>query len=159
MLVYPYKHSHVITSALDKVLKYSPLLPTPRGHYLLFTSVRFDSLLTPPHQRAATWIQFAANNIAKRKQTSATASSCFSRELPVTSGGAGAARPLIAGVSRWQESPVACWSCRNKEARRPKNPPSWLVTFASLERWLLPCQWRGTSQQLVAAWHRVPTLL
>lgn len=127
MLVYPYKHSHVITSALDKVLKYSPLLPTPRGHYLLFTNVRFDSLLTPPHQRATTGIQFAANNIAKRKQTSATASSCFSRKLPVTSGGAGAAHPLITGVSRWQESPVACWSCRNKEARRPKTllPGLW----------------------------------
>lgn len=156
MLAYPYKHSHVITSVLDEVLKYSPLLPKPRGHYLLFTSLRFDPLLTPPHQRTATWIQFAENNTASRKQTSATAPSWLSRELPVTSWGAGTVHSLITGVSRWQQSPVACLSCRNKEARHPKKPPSWHVT---LERRLLACRCRGTSQQLVAAWHRVPTLL
>lgn len=105
MLVYAYKYNHVITSALDKVFRYSlcsSLLPTPRGHYLLFTSVRFDSLLTPSHQRAAVWIQLTARNVVKHKQKINLGLSWFSRESLSEVEDAGATHPLITGTSRWQ---------------------------------------------------------
>lgn len=52
-------------------------------------------------------------------------------------------------------------SCRLFELQEQRSspsekPPSWHVT---LERRLLACRWGGTSQQPVAAWHRVTTLL
>lgn len=106
MLVYAYKYNHVITSALDEVFRYSlcsSLLPTPRGHYLLLTSVRFDSLLTPSHQRATVWIQLTARNVVKHKQKKINLGlSWFSRESLSEVEDAGTARPLITGTSRWQ---------------------------------------------------------
>lgn len=153
MLVYPYKQIHVITSALDKVFKYSPLLPTPRGHYLLFTTLRFDPLLTPPQP-------------ARRHVNTVC---CERRGKAQTNIGDGLflVQSRVA-CHRWRRRHGAFFnhggvtlttvSCRLFELQEQRSspsekPPSWHVT---LERRLLACGWRGTSQQL---WHRRPALL
>lgn len=137
MVVYPYKRSHVITSALDKVLKYSPLLPTPRGHDLLFTSLRFfDPWLTPPHERAATCVQFAA------KQRSEAQTDISDGLFPVQSRVASSKlrRRHGASFNHGCVTPTGV-SRRSLELREQRSspsekPPSWRVT---LERWLLAC--------------------
>lgn len=155
MLVYPYKHCHVITSVLDRVLVYSPLLPTPWGHSAAYQFAFWSITHTPTPARRH------VNTVCCKQRSDAQTNigdGLFLVQLRVAchklrrrhSAFFNHGCVTLTTVSR------RLFELQEQRSSPSEKPPSWHVT---LERQLLACRWRGTSERLVAARHRVPILL